>query len=369
MLKKFSVKNFKGFEKEISIDFTVKEYPFNEELICNGLVNKAILYGKNGVGKSSLGIAIFDIVSHLTDKQRIPDSYVTNYRNLNHPNDAAVFRYDFKFDNDEVTYIYSKFDAESLMEEKLFFNGRMVIDYNYNDPCRRYISEDISGGLNIDLTDNKLSVVKYIYRNMPTHTIPLLTKMMQFCENMLWYRSLSDGNVYTGFTNGAATLTGKLYESGKVIEFEKFLENMGVNYKLRFEAVNGAPELFVIFDNDENKASFLSLASTGTMALFLYYVWSITAFEKVSFLFIDEFDAFLHYEASESIVMSLNESRSFQSMLTTHNTDLMNNKTTRPDCCYIMTSDKICSLSDASDRELREGHNLAKLYKSGEFNA
>ena len=69
------------------------------------------------------------------------------------------------------------------------------------------------------------------------------------------------------------------------------------------------------------------------------------------------------------IVMSLNESRSFQSMLTTHNTDLMNNKTTRPDCCYIMTSDKICSLSDATDRELREGHNLAKLYKSGEFNA
>ena len=33
-----------------------------------------------------------------------------------------------------------------------------------------------------------------------------------------------------------------------------------------------------------------------------------------------------------------------------------------------MTDGKITSLRKATDRELREGHNLEKLYKGGEFN-
>ena len=39
----------------------------------------------------------------------------------------------------------------------------------------------------------------------------------------------------------------------------------------------------------------------------------------------------------------------------------------RPDCYFILTENKITSLTNATDRELREGHNLEKLYKSGEF--
>jgi hypothetical protein len=39
----------------------------------------------------------------------------------------------------------------------------------------------------------------------------------------------------------------------------------------------------------------------------------------------------------------------------------------RPDCYFILTKDKITSLKNATDRDLREGHNLEKLYMSGEF--
>ena len=46
------------------------------------------------------------------------------------------------------------------------------------------------GKLNIELADNKLSVIKYIYRNTPTNTVPVLTRMVQFCENMLWSLSV-----------------------------------------------------------------------------------------------------------------------------------------------------------------------------------
>ena len=64
MLKKFSVKNFRGFIDEICFDFTAKAYEFNQQIIKNGLVNKAIVYGKNGIGKSNIGEAIFDIIYH-----------------------------------------------------------------------------------------------------------------------------------------------------------------------------------------------------------------------------------------------------------------------------------------------------------------
>ena len=67
MLKLFEVSGFKNFLSPIRIDFSdVKNYQFNENCICNNLLQKLIVYGKNASGKSNLGLALFDIVSHMT---------------------------------------------------------------------------------------------------------------------------------------------------------------------------------------------------------------------------------------------------------------------------------------------------------------
>lgn len=84
-------------------------------------------------------------------------------------------------------------------------------------------------------------------------------------------------------------------------------------------------------------------------------------------MFIDEFDAFYHFELAEAIVLILEKMFKTQVIITSHNTNLLTNKIMRPDCYFIMTKNKLTSLANATTRELREGHNLEKLYMSGEF--
>ena len=220
---------------------------------------------------------------------------------------------------------------------------------------------------NPKVTDYMDSIIKYIYRNTPTNQDSPLYKMMIFVENMLWYRGLSDGNAYCGFSNGGTLLVEGLYSSGKKEEFKKFLADNDLHYELEWRTNNGLHELMAKFPTGK-KAPFVSIASTGTMSLFLYFFWSITAFNKISFLFIDEFDAFFHYESAENIVLRLNANKNFQTLLTSHNTYLMQNKLTRPDCCYIMTQNKITSLFNSTKKEIREAHNLEKMYINGAFN-
>ena len=73
MLKLFEVTGFKNFENTIHLDFSdIRDYKFNDFCIVDGLLSKLIVYGKNSVGKSNLGLALFDIVSHLTTNNVTP---------------------------------------------------------------------------------------------------------------------------------------------------------------------------------------------------------------------------------------------------------------------------------------------------------
>ena len=100
--------------------------------------------------------------------------------------------------------------------------------------------------------------------------------------------------------------------------------------------------------------------------MYSFFYWYKTC-QNVSRRFIDEFDAYYHYELSETLVNMLDEMRNTQVIITSHNTNLLSNRIMRPDCYFVLANNQITSLVNATDRELREGHNLEKLYLSGEF--
>ncbi|MPM53574.1 hypothetical protein SDC9_100342 [bioreactor metagenome] len=123
----------------------------------------------------------------------------------------------------------------------------------------------------------------------------------------------------------------------------------------------------MVFDFDGKYIPFFEALSTGTSALTLFYFWYLQLSESnVSFLFIDEFDAFYHHKLSALIVEKLKES-GIQFILTTHNTSIISNDILRPDCYFLMNKEKIKSLSRCTPKELREAHNIEKMYKAGTF--
>lgn len=243
----------------------------------------------------------------------------------------------------------------------------MVLNYSYFNKDNNFIDNEISQNLKVELNDNKLSVLKFIYRNTPTRPHSPFNKMMSFIDRMLWYCGTNDKNEYSGFTNGPLLMLDELYYCNKLKDFENFLKENNIEYKLEWGSTNGLHELFVLFQ-EKKKVPFLSIASAGTKSLFLYFYWKVIAFNKLSFLFIDDFDAFLSNETTENILIDLNQNSNFQSLLASHNTYLMQNKLTRPDCCFIMNNNKISSLSNSSQKEIREAHNLEKMYLNGAFN-
>ncbi len=56
------------------------------------------------LGKTSLVVALFDIILHLTDKERFPSPYQLNYICLEDVHRPALFKYTFMFGEDVVEY-------------------------------------------------------------------------------------------------------------------------------------------------------------------------------------------------------------------------------------------------------------------------
>lgn len=389
MLQKFETINFKSFKEHLVFDLTAANYSFNKEIILHGIISKAMIYGENASGKSNIGHAIFDIINSITDKQT-NKNYYNNYACLYNTFDDVYFKYTFKFNEDILTYEYIKSEPQTLLYEKLSINDSVVLKIyrkeSYNrqwetsahNPIKnigqdqRYSNADIlettlqgTESLNTNVQNPNLSIISYIknnanldYQNINNS---ILKHFFDFVDHMLWFRNV-ESNSYQGLVNGRESLDERFAIGGSHKLLQKFLNECGIQCKL------GVRENRIVQIFEKNKiANFFDIASSGTKSLALFFYWSLNIEEhQGKLLFIDEFDSTYHTYLAQKIITKLKNSP-IQVIVTSHNTNLIDNSILRPDAYFILRNNTIHSMNKLTDKELREIHNLEKLYLANTF--
>lgn len=364
MIRKFSVENFKNFKDKVVFDFTaVRDYDFNRDLIKNGLLNKVIIFGYNDAGKSNLGFAMMDITTHLTDNARTDIHYQLPI-NLESGKAVSTFTYEFSFSGHIVRYVYQKNADRRLLSEEVFVGDRSVFYYDYERSTYRNDLTDIKS-INLANRTENVSALKFIRNNCFTFKEDDPIKaIVDFANEMLWFRSLRF-NEFMGKLPNGDDIDKYILRYDLLSDFMAFLHDCGVSYDL----VPLKTPLGVTIGVRKGKVAvpFFDICSTGTACLSLFYYWQNSCFNRIKFLFLDEFDAFYHEDLSAHLLKILFRKNEFQCVLTTHNASLATNQLTRPDAVMILKNDRLRPLCDLTKKILREGHNLRKLMEAGEF--
>lgn len=368
MLTRFEVANYKGFKEPMVWDLsTTRDYSYSKELVKSKTAKNSIVFGKNASGKSSLCAAVVDITTHLLDaeKDSTPPHMLTYIGN---DTPVMTFRYDFLFGNKKVTYVYAKTNKREMVIEELYVNEKKVLRHDFINEEENFIN--IAGAKNLRTKGlpNKLSVVKYIYNNTILDENSIINQLMDFISGMLYFRSLREANQYIGYKLGGEKLDDIILRNNKLEEFQNFIRDMELNYTLvPLTLSSGHTVIGAKFEN--NSAIALNeIASSGTRTLMLFFCW-LLEFENLTFLVIDEFDAYYHHNVSQKILKIINSFKDMQSMVTTHNVTLLNTDETRPDCAFILDKSGVRNLSERSKKDIRKNHNIEKLYREGEFDS
>ena len=204
--------------------------------------------------------------------------------------------------------------------------------------------------------------VNFLTASYPFPQDHYIVKLILFVNSMLWFKNL-DSREFIGLETATFSLEDFVIQNKYVEDFSEFLAKVSGQQFNFVPPKAGDKNLFCKIGG--NTILFQTIASTGTTALELLYVW-IKRMSAASFVFIDEFDAFYHFKLAFEVCKQL-FNLDCQVFTSSHNTYLMTNELLRPDCNFILQNNKIKPLQYCTDKELRFGHNIEKLFRGGAF--
>lgn len=209
---------------------------------------------------------------------------------------------------------------------------------------------------------NSVSVINFLTASFPFPQDHYIVKLVLFVNTMLWFKNL-DSREFIGLETSSFSLEEFIIQNHYTEDFLEFLERVSEQHFKFIHHKEGDKNLYCEIGG--NTIPFLLIASTGTQALELLYVW-IKRMSGASFVFIDEFDAFYHFKLAFEVCKQL-FNLNCQVFTSSHNTYLMTNDLLRPDCNFILQNNKIKPLHACTEKELRFGHNIEKLFRAGAF--
>lgn len=364
MLKSFTVKGYRNFRDPVTLDLSgVRDYRFNEKNVRSGIVTNALLLGRNASGKTNFGRAISDVSGNLFPVRRGGAWNVGGapslFLNADSDDGLASFDYLFSLDGTDVRYSYEKNADQEIVHERLLVAGDLVFDY---DNTRGVLVDgDLSlagaADANLQYVNEFVGIAAYLINSVPRERLGILGR---FASQVFGMQALPSDLRGKGARN---LILKAIIDDDKVQEFETFLHRFGIDEHLVVKREPDGSQ--ALYFEHKRPVSFAEACSSGTETILnIFYFYEMIG---SSFYFIDEFDAYCHYEMAEKLVEYFGESPSCQTVCATHNTSLVKNDHMRPDCVFLIDGTGIRSLADRTDREIRQGNNVEKLMRGGEF--
>ena len=261
---------------------------------------------------------------------------------------------------------FVKFNSDLEYIGKSVFHNKVYDEYKIKGTafCSSFTSKENIGNcitINIPKTVDYLAlgfegVLPFAYRDRnktcPNHVLQFEKEQVKVFMSSAYY-SYQDDEDY-------------IIKNGYLDEFARFLKEESGQVFDFTPTQNDHKVITCKINNYE--VPFLSIISTGTTSLELLFYWTKRMKEaSVKFVFIDEFDAFYHFDLSINVCKTLFK-EDFQVFMSSHNTMLLSNDFIRPDCGFIIGNNKIDAISNLTSRgELRQGHNIEKMYRAGSF--
>jgi len=413
MLINFSITNFKSIKEKITFSMEpvgkVKEHPGHiAKREGKKLLKSAIIYGRNGAGKSNLiealgalkGITQFVGGIENGDKVKKIPQYIPFKLDGKTVNQPVIFEINFMASNGMEYNYYIEFTADKIIKEVV--RQKKLLNPLFEREGDMIIGKRKEYDEQLGVIEKGLFINQTVISKLATEKIEELLPVFSFFSGTLVgldfnHSSFSDvaivGIIHMlklpGFSEISKKLnqlicladlaierfeivpkssTDKIYKSQKIWEtYNKEAAESGLNYKI----------IFIHKDNKGKEVKFeFEEESSGTQKFFHIAFWIIAQFEAKGVLYLDEMDQSLHPELTKLLIEIIQDSKlnpnSAQLIFASHDVTQLSSMLFRRDEIWFAEKDDLSAttyytLSDI--KGVRPSVNYEKYYLKGAFGA
>ncbi len=376
MLAKITLKNFKSFNKETTIDLMKTNYSIlPQNVASNGALKGCIFVGANASGKSTIVLGIKLLLDFLFSE-----------RNLNSNIFVCMFgksrsyslTYEFLINGQSIEYSFEVDTGKNMISEKLFAGGKLMLE-RMGLSAKSYIVDP--EGVNYDESDvgKDTLFLRTLYFNTKFASNDVLKAWMEFLKSSIYINMFDRTIVSYGKVD--VSVVHYLDRSG-CQSINDFFDEYNFEQNIEYEhSSTGGNVRLIVGNNESEKDIFFkrkgidvpipfAMESLGNQNLLRILPAFLNVIENGGMLLIDEFSSGFHNDLENLLVRYFMEKSDLAQMIfVSHSTNLLSNSILRPDQEYSVEfhQGEGSSVKRFSSEQPRSAQNIEKMYVSGVF--
>lgn len=359
MITNIRITNSSGILEEVNFDLKKGKYDYRNNFIYKDtVVNPAVLYGRNGSGKTSILKTINNIIQIFSGD--LTDGLYYAMPHMFTDNKITIIVLEFILDKQNYEYEVHIEDKDTIVYECVKAAGEIIV-LRAPKKCRiSNVVKEIDDEELINNLSSNLSIVRYVGMNAINEEV---SKIYSYFKSF----------TFVGTNKTIATIGSNESAADRLVKYnDKYAEILSdfqhiMPLTFRIEKEPDRKRIIALYDvgNKTYELDFETQVSSGTRDL--YKMIAMLLSQKAgSLIVIDELEKTFHPELLDSLVTKVISKLDVQIICSTHNTHLLT--MLRPDQVYFTNKKNNMTLLSRLSKEhsgIREIHNIEKLYFGG----